>query len=317
MSFSSDVKEEITRQEYSLSEKKAILSAIVKINGTLNMIAKGLILNLRTENAKIAKMIFLLIKELYAQDARLLVSKKAKLKKNNVYVIQIRNDVINILEDLEVYEKGEIDINPSKKLLKGENETKAYLTGCFLSSGSINDPTSKNYHLEISTHSENHAEFINKTMNKLFLSTKVIKRRNKYVIYLKKSEEISLFLRYIKASIGVLTFEDERIAKDYWNSNNRLNICEVSNEVKTMQTAAIQIKQINFILEKNKEYLLTEKQKEVMNIRLENPEANLSEISKIYEELTGVAITKSGINHRFRGIKKVYDKIKNEEAKTS
>ena len=116
--------------------------------------------------------------------------------------------------------------------------------GCFLASGSVNNPSSKHYHLEITTHSEKHAEFLVKTIAKFNLIAKVIKRRNIYVVYIKKSEEISDFLRVINAANSVMDFEEERISKDYWNCNNRLNICELSNEVKTLQSAN---KQLEFI----------------------------------------------------------------------
>ena len=43
MSFSTDIKNEITRLEYTIEEKKALLSSLIKINGTLNMSNKAFI----------------------------------------------------------------------------------------------------------------------------------------------------------------------------------------------------------------------------------------------------------------------------------
>ena len=63
-----------------------------------------------------------------------------------------------------------------------------------MATGSINDPSSKNYHLEISSNSSRHGEYLQKLITKFGLNPKTIKRRNKYVVYLKKSEEISDFL---------------------------------------------------------------------------------------------------------------------------
>ena len=312
MSFSSTIKNEIVRYEYNHDEKIALLSSIIKTNGTLSMSNKNLVVDVRTENAKIAKLIFLFIQEIYKIDCRLLVSKKNKLNKNNVYIAQIRNKGLEILEDLEIYKDGELNALPTLKTLKKECAKRAYLTGCFLSSGSINDPSSKNYHLEFSTSTESHAAFLQKLANKFGLNAKTIKRRNKFVVYLKKSEEISDFLRIINAQVGVMEFEEERISKDYWNSNNRLNICEISNEVKTLNSAKEQIDAIELIFSNNKQYLLDEKDKQIAQIRLDNPEVNLQEMADIYVQKYETPISKSGINHRIRKIKQIAKEIKGE-----
>lgn len=312
MSFSTDIKNEIVRCEYSPSEKIALLSALIKINGTLSMGNKSIVVDVRTENAKTAKLIFLIIKEKYNIECRLLVSKKNKLNKNNVYIAQIRNNSLEILEDLEIYKDGSLESLPTMKILKKENDKRAYLAGCFLASGSINDPSSKNYHLEVSTSYLRHAEYLQKMISKFNLNPKTIKRRNKYIVYLKKSEEISDFLRIINSQLGVLEFEEERINKDYWNSNNRLNICEISNEVKTLNSAKEQVEAINKIYNYKKEYLLDQKDKQIAEIRLSNPEANLQEIADIYTAKYDKPLSKSGVNHRIRKIKQIASEIKGE-----
>ena len=81
MSFSSNVKEEIVRVDFdNVKDKKALLSSLTRINGTVSMNGKNFVLEIRSENAKIAKLLFVLIKDLYNQEARILVAKKMKLK---------------------------------------------------------------------------------------------------------------------------------------------------------------------------------------------------------------------------------------------
>ena len=309
MSFSSEVKEEIVRYELvSDREKKSLLSSLAKINGTMSMHGNDIVLEIRSENAKIAKLLFVLVKDIYNVEARILVAKKMKLKKNNVYLVQIKNASL-ILEDLEIFRNNKLDNNPTKDLLKTSGDLRAYISGCFLASGSVNDPISKNYHLEVVTHSEKHADFLVKLISKFELNAKVIKRRNVYVVYLKKSEDISDFLRIVGANNCVMDFEEERINKDYWNSNNRLSICEVSNEVKTIQSANKQLEFIEKIYRNSKEYMLDIKDKQIIEIRRENPESNLQEIADIYNEKYGTKMSKSGVNHRLRKIKEIANNI--------
>ena len=310
MSFSSNVKEEIVRYNFANDrEKKALLASLARINGNISMSGKNLILEIRSENAKIAKLLFIIVKDLYKIEPRILVAKKMKLKKNNDYLLQIKDKGMEILEDLEIYKNGKLDHNPTKDILKNNNDIRSYIMGCFLGSGSVNDPMSKHYHLEITTHSEKHAEFLVKIISKFNLNAKIIKRRNIFVVYLKKSEEISDFLRIINANESVMDFEEERINKDYWNSNNRLNICELSNEVKTIQTANKQLEMIEKIYKNSKEYMLDSKDKQIVEIRRSYPEANLQEIADIYNEKYGTNISKSGVNHRLRKIKEIANNI--------
>ena len=97
MSFSTDIKDEITRNEYTPEEQLALLSSLIKINGTLSMSNKNFVVDVRTESAKVAKLIFLIIQSTYKIDCRLLVSKKNKLNKNNVYI-----EIANALSELNV-----------------------------------------------------------------------------------------------------------------------------------------------------------------------------------------------------------------------
>ena len=79
---------------------------------------------------------------------------------------------------------------PELKIIGKECCTRAYLAGAFLSCGSVNNPETSNYHLEMSFNEEEFAQFIADLINRFELNAKIIKRRNKYVVYLKSSEKI-------------------------------------------------------------------------------------------------------------------------------
>ena len=111
------------------------------------------------------------------------------------------------------------------------DETK--VPGAFLAAGSVNSPETSNYHLEISLNSENYAKWLSKLFARYKNSNiepKIIKRRDKYVIYFKKSDQISNFLIIIGAVSSCLEFEDVRANRDLINNANRLTNMDTANK---------------------------------------------------------------------------------------
>ena len=86
LSFSRKVKEEIVFNDFDRSCSKALLSALIKVTGTLH-IGNGMSLTIRSENAKIASKTHKLLKELYNPQLEFMVSRKMKLHKNNIYIL--------------------------------------------------------------------------------------------------------------------------------------------------------------------------------------------------------------------------------------
>ena len=80
------------------------------------------------------------------------------------------------------------------------------------------------------------------------------------------------------------------------------NMLEINPEIKDMSNEEIKEK-----IELLKLINCTDKQ--IINIRRENPEANLQEIADIYSEIYGIKISKSGVNHRLRKIKEIANNI--------
>jgi len=301
ISFARSVKEEIVYNEFDRCCQKALLAALIKINGSLSISRKGVGITLPSENAKIASKSHKILKNLYQPDIELLVSKKVKLKKNNVYVLKI-NKAKEILEDLCI---DIIDVNkiPEKKLLEKQCCKRAYLAGAFLACGSVNHPNTANYHLEIGLDDQNHTTFICDLMNQFQLNAKIIKRRNKYVAYLKSAEKIGDFLRIVGSYQSLLFFESTRIDRDFTNNINRLENCLVANEMKTLQASNAQINDIVTIQMYGDLTVLDEKIQVIASLRLENPEASLNELVDLYIDKTNLSISKSNINHQLKKIK--------------
>ena len=308
LSFSRKVKEEIVFNDFDRSCSKALLSALIKVTGTLH-IGNGMSLTIRSENAKIASKTHKLLKELYNPQLEFMVSRKMKLHKNNIYILKV-SKAKEILDDLQLMDGLGVSKIPSDTLLKDTMTKRAYLAGIFLAGGSVNNPDTSNYHLEMSVLSSTHARFIQELTNEY---AKIIKRRNKYVVYLKSAEKIGDFLRAIGAAQSVLDFEMTRIDRSMANTVNRWNNCDIANEMKAMSAAEKQIEDIAYVVEKAGLEILDSKTQEAAKIRLENPELSLNELTEIYMLKTGQSISKSGLHHRFKKIKEEADRLRKME----
>ena len=307
MTFSSRVKDEVSRLETSRTENIAELSAIIR--NTVALSNKSI--DITVENNAVARRIFKLIKDIYNITPQITVRKRYNFNKNLTCILSLKNEYKYILIDLSYYDEDYNKINiPKDYLISDEEDLRAYLRGLFIAVGSVNDPKTSRYHLELLVDNSSYANFINNILNDHLLNSRIIKREKHYMIYIKEAEKISDFLRIIKSYNAVLYFEDIRIYRDHKNMTNRLNNCEQANIDKVFQTSNEQIHDI----EKLKEYdmldFIDEKLKEVCKYRLKYPESSLKELSEIISLETGNIITKSGLNHRFRKIKEIASQIK-------
>ena len=310
MSFTTEVKSEIAANELHPCCMKAELSAVLQMCSTMNFTSDGVHLTIKTENPTTAKRIYKLVKERYDVTTRLSVIKKMKLKKNNIYLIPVENKAMEILKDLEIFTEKGLQAHPSSRMLRKECCARAYLAGAFLAGGSVNSPNKANYHLEISTNNEGLAKFIQKLMNRFDLPAKYIKRRNQDVIYLKASDKIGDFLRYIGASDAVFTFEDSRIQRDFMNSLTRLDNCELANEMKSMAAGKKQLEDIQWIENYRGLEALPEKLQHAAYARKELPEASLLELCDYCADVYDETISKSGMKHRLAKLKEMADQYR-------
>lgn len=306
MSFTYVVKDETSKLETTRLEDIPELSAIIRIAGKISDN-----INITIENNAVARRVFKLFKEIYGITPSITVRNK-KLGKGLTYILNINTMVKDVLEDLSIIDNNKYLSIPKEYLISDEEQLRAYLRGVFLVSGSVNDPKTSRYHLEFILDTKEYAYFINELLNSYDLNSKVIKREKNYTVYIKEAEKISDFLRVIKAFSAVMYFEDIRIYRDHKNMTNRLNNCEQANMDKVFMTANKQIKDIEKLYELDIVDLLDEKLKTVIEYRMKYKESSLKELAEIMSLETGIEITKSGLNHRFRKIKEILDNIENK-----
>ena len=288
--------------------ERAELSALIRMIGTVQLTGKRIVLDVSTENAAIARRIFTMIKRQFGIQAELLVRKKMRLKKNNVYIVRVPRGVEELLKELKIVSEGfmfQPGIDAS--LIRKECDRRAYLRGAFLAGGSVNNPEGSSYHLEIASMYEEHCEALCNLVNRYGLNARCIERKKGFVLYMKEGEKIIDFLSLIGAHQALLKFEDVRIMRDMRNSVNRIVNCETANLNKTIGAAMRQIENIKLLEQEIGLDQLPEKLREVAIVRLQHPDLNLTEVG----ELLKGRVSKSGVNHRLRKLDELANKVRN------
>ncbi|TFJ93346.1 DNA-binding protein WhiA [Lentibacillus salicampi] len=310
MSFASEIKKELTGIELNSCCQYAELSALIRMNGVVNMSGNRYTLDVQTENAAIARRIYTLIKSLYDVSIELLVRKKMKLKKNNVYIVRMKQDVQTLLTDLGIIEDSYTLIRTIPDQYYAKDCCKrSYLRGAFLAGGSINNPETSSYHLEIFNSYQEHNDSLCELLNEFDLRARKLERKTGYITYLKEAEKITDFLNAIGAHNALFKFEDVRIVRDMRNSVNRLVNCETANLNKTIGAAFRQIENIKLIKETVGLEALPEKLQEVAALRVQHQDISLKDLG---EHLSSGKISKSGVNHRLKKIDAFAEKLRED-----
>lgn len=315
MSYTIEIKKEISEIKGTNSEMIAELSGFIRNNAYLN----NNTLYLTTENEFTIERLTSFFKKLYEVELNVEVKDNLNFNKKNLYLLSTNSKVDLILKDIGYYDNNNNYLETPPTYIVGANEEiRAYLRGTFLCTGSINNPKTSRYHMELLISKPNEAVFIQKLLNIFDLNAKILNREKGYMIYIKEAEKISDYIRILGANRAVLFFKDARIYREKKNQTNRLNNCEQANMDKVFLTAEKQLEQIKIIEESDSYELLDDRTKQAFDYRKKYPESSLKELSEIITLETGKSITKSGLNHRFRKIKelaKQLEKIKQRENK--
>ncbi len=234
------------------------------------------------------------------------ISPKVALKNHKaVMLFEKQMEIDKLRETLYLCEEdGLLYFRADERLLKGDCCRKAFIRGAFLGGGSVSDP-GKSYHLEFATRSYECAESLIAICEHFGLTLKWTTRKSEVVVYAKGSEEIADMLGLIGASAAVMNLYDTMITKDMRNQINRQINCENANMTKTANAAAHQILAIQKIMRLRGLNYLPDSLREMAELRLEYPEANLKELGQMLSRPIG----KSGANHRLNRILEIAETL--------
>ena len=309
MSFSSDVKEELSLQETKARHCMiAELAAIITMCGHISIDSRGgFHLKIRSENLAVARKCFTLLSKAF--NIRIDTSVRLnKLKDSRTYYVIVNQpgEAMQVLQAVKLVDSyGEIAEVLSLKqnvVIQATCCKRAFIRGAFLAAGSISDPQ-KQYHFEISCATEEKAMQMKDIMQCFDLDAKVVPRKKVFVVYLKEGAQIVDVLNVMEAHISLMNLENLRIVKEVRNSVNRQVNCETANLNKTVSAAVKQIEDIQLISRTIGLDNVPDNLREVALIRLEFPEASLKELGKLLSTPVG----KSGVNHRLKKLGEIAD----------
>ena len=297
MTFTTQIKDEVTKLDLNYLESFNELAAIVRYDGVL-LDDK---ITITSENASVARRIYKSLKEIFKVSAKIIIRNQKRFRIKTLYILEINEKLDIIKESLFLTENYLLK-------LESDEEKLAFFRGVFLACGSISSPKSSGYHFELVFKNALEAECMLKLLKSFNLTPKKIKRNNTFMIYIKQAEEISDILKMFKATNCLFEFEDVRIYRDHKNMVNRLNNCEIANQEKSLSAAMKQLELINYIKENNLLDLLDEKSQLIVTYREKYPDVSFQELADIISLETDYKIGKSGINHHFIKLKSLVEK---------
>lgn len=320
MSFSKDVKEELSRQISSARHCQiAEIAAIISMCGRIIISVKDeYMIKIHTENLQVARKYFLLVKKAFQATPEISIRKNVYLKKSNIYTLTLKDSMTSfrILQATKLLqENGEIQENLSivnNLVIQNACCKRTFIRGAFLAAGSISDPE-KTYHFEIVVSTEAKAKQLKEIINTFHIDAKVIQRKKYFVVYVKDGSQIVDLLNVMEAHVSLMKLENVRILKEMRNSINRQVNCEAANINKTVKAAAKQIDDILYIRDTVGFSELSENLEEIAKLRIEQPEASLKELGEMLSEPIG----KSGVNHRLRKLSIIADNLREQKEEIS
>ena len=314
MSFASEAREELARETCAdLCCARSELAAALLCSGGIAWRGKGLYsLTLTTADGATARHYYALLKQFFQISCQIRTLRTEQLMGATRYQLVFPDDCAHtLLSELRLLdEKALFGVRqtPEDALLQYTCCKKAFVRGAFLLGGVAVNPE-KSYHLEIDAPTEAFANKVMEMLNYFEIFAKKTCRKAKYVVYLKKAEEISDVLTLMGASRSTLELESVRVEKEMRNRINRQINCDDSNIDRMMNTADRQILDIRYIEQELGLEKLPRTLREIAELRVNNAATSLAGLG----ELADPPIGKSGVNLRLRRISEIARKLREGE----
>ncbi|MCD8119166.1 MAG: DNA-binding protein WhiA [Lachnospiraceae bacterium] len=313
MSFSGNVKEELTgrvgrERHCQIAEVAAITMLACEVHETKH---GKYFIKLYTENARIARKYFTLLKKAFNITAGVMVRRRKTGRTAQSYLLWVQDseEVRRVLMAVKVISpdvQATLTMFPENRLIiQKECCKRAFLRGAFLSVGSVSDPD-KSYHFELVLDTPAWSRFFKELICDFGPDARIVKRGKHFVVYVKEAEGISELLNLMEAHVSMMEFENVRILKEIGNVVNRRVNCETANLQKTVSSAVKQTEDIRLIEDTVGLDSLSPALAEAARARLKYPDLALAELGKQMNPPVG----KSGMNHRLRKLAELAEDLR-------
>lgn len=290
MSFSSNVKSELCREP--MSRRSGVLAEAYGVLLYCNTFSATLI-RIITESQEFAARLPKLFKKAFGVGFDLEPEPESVGKLQ--FCITDAEKINKIFSIFGASAKSDVTLHVNYGVLEDEEDRIAFLRGAFLAGGSVTDPA-KRYHLELTT---SHYKVCRETYALIMdvgFSPKALTRGGSSILYFKQSDFIEDFLTAIGAPVCAMGVMEAKVEKDLRNGVNRRVNCETANLTKVVDASMEQIAAIRRLQGSGKLDELPVKLRQTAGLRLENPEATLTELA----EMLDPPVSKSALNHRMR-----------------
>jgi len=231
----------------------------------------------RTPSAAVARSVVRLWRSEFGIESRLSPIEPDRFGRTRYAVRTAGNGAIQASEELRF-----------ARTARTPAERAGYLRGAFQGAGSVNRPGVRGgHHLEF-VHREE--EFIRRCAGFSRAPLKVVRRRGRWVAYTKSADGVTTVLAQMGLSDAVLEYEARAVLGEAKANANRVTNFDAANAGRTATAAARQQRAFQNLDTEH----LPPALKEMLELRLEHPDASLAELARFG------GLSKSAANHRLR-----------------
>jgi len=314
MSFATDVRGELARVKTDdvCCARAELASALLASGGIAWRGRNHYALSVTATDAATVRRFFGMLKKHWGITGQIRALSGDALNRLTRYQLAVPEaDSLRLLEALELSDASAlfgVRQVPGEEITRFACCKKAFVRAAFLMCGAVNNPE-RDYSLEIAAPTEEFARRAADCLSYYGLNPRISARKSKYVMYLKRAEDISDTLSLLGAGAAVLTLENIRIRKEVSNHVNRQMNFDQSNINRVVDAAEAMIEDIRYIDREIGLEKLPKSLREMAYARANNPETSLSGLG----ELLDPPIGKSGVNSRLRRLSDIADKLKSGE----
>ncbi len=247
--------------------------------------SEGSSVTVRTSSAAVARSVVRLWRSEFGLEPRLDTSGPDHFGRARYAVRVEGNRAVQAAEELRV--ARERALSEARKR-PGSPAGVAYLRGAFQGAGSVTQPGyRRGHHLEFVHANE---EFTKRVAALSRAPLRISRRRGRFMAYAKGADRVTTLLAQMGLDEAVLEYEARAVLGEAKANANRVTNFDAANAARTAVAAARQQETLQNLDPKT----LPEALREMLELRLEHPDASLAELARLG------GMTKSAANHRLR-----------------